>query len=156
MHSRLVRIAALTMVAIAACSTADEETGTVEDTPEDTDVPETLASLNDLEWRLVSFGEHDPLPQDVEITAAFTDGRVSGSGGCNRYNAEYVVTGAGIEISEIMGTRMACPEPAASLETEYFGALVEAELFVLDGDRLTIKSRAGDVLTYEASGVVIP
>jgi len=58
------------------------------------------------------------------------DGRISGSGGCNRYSAAVLETGpGGLSIGPAASTKMACPDPAGGFEDRYFSALQEAHRF---------------------------
>ncbi len=59
------------------------------------------------------------------VTAEFSeDGRVFGSGGCNRYQATYQSEGDALLIDPAMSTRMACPDPEImEQETHYFALL---------------------------------
>src|SRR6478672_11799752 len=79
-------------------------------------------------WELVAFGQPDGDVEDTRgtnITASFNvDGRVSGSGGCNRYSGSYTVgKGGALELQGFMTTRMACLEPIMGRELRYLKAL---------------------------------
>jgi heat shock protein HslJ len=84
-------------------------------------------SLSDLdgEWRLVRFGA-DAVPEDVEITAQFTDGAVAGRAACNRYTGGVTagdMPGA-LSLSGPMAmTRMMCPPMLMEWEQRYAQAL---------------------------------
>ena len=85
-------------------------------------------SLDDLmgtSWVLTDFNlNNDPVQGDTAITAAFADGNVSGSAGCNNYNAAVSSdSGQTLTIGPSMSTMMACEEPAMSQETKYLAAL---------------------------------
>lgn len=90
----------------------------------------SLVDLEGVTWRLVHLGRNVGVPEGVKVTAVFGDGKVSGSGGCNRYSA--AVTGAGpmeFSIGPAASTRMACPDPAGGFEDRYFSALQAANRF---------------------------
>ena len=54
-----------------------------------------------------------------EITATFDEGRrLSGSAGCNNYNAAYTTEGDTIEILAPSSTKMACLEPEGVMDQE--------------------------------------
>ena len=58
------------------------------------------------------------------ISAAFANGQVSGSAGCNNYNATVSSEGGqALTIGPAISTMMACEEPAMSQETKYLSAL---------------------------------
>ena len=90
----------------------------------------SLADVKGVTWRLARLGRNEPVPEGVNVTAVFGDGRVSGSGGCNRYSAGVVETGPqGFSIGPAASTRMACPDPAGGFEDRYFSALQTANRF---------------------------
>lgn len=80
-----------------------------------------------------------------KVTATFgADGALSGSGGCNTYNASYTITGSDqITIGEVASTMMACPEPAMQIEQEYFSALGNVATYQIDGNTLTLRDADG-------------
>lgn len=80
----------------------------------------------------------DALP-DVEATATFEDGRVSGNSSCNRYGAGYTLVGNRLSISPgMMSTMMACPEPLMRQEAQFQAALAAAASYSIEGTALTI------------------
>jgi heat shock protein HslJ len=90
----------------------------------------SLADVKGIPWRLSRLGRNERVPEGVKITAVFGDGRVSGSGGCNRYSAGIVETGPlEFSIGPAASTRMACPDPAGGFEDRYFSALQAANRF---------------------------
>lgn len=90
----------------------------------------SLADLDGVVWRLARLGRNESVPEGVKVTAAFGDGRVSGSGGCNRYSAAVVETSPlGFSIGPAASTKMACPDPAGGFEDRYFSALQSATRF---------------------------
>jgi heat shock protein HslJ len=90
----------------------------------------SLADLQGVTWRLARMGRNERVPEGVKATAVFGDGRVSGSGGCNRYSASVVETDPpGFSIGPAASTKMACPEPAGGFEDRYFSALQAANRF---------------------------
>jgi heat shock protein HslJ len=92
---------------------------------------------------------------DAEITAVFgEDGSLSGSAGCNDYNASYTVTGDAMTVSAPATTRMMCAEPAGVMdqETAYLAALTMAASYSIVGDELDIADAEGNtLLTYTAA-----
>ena len=90
----------------------------------------SLADVRGVTWRLSRLGRNGRVPEGVKVTAVFGDGRVSGSGGCNRYSAAVVETGPlEFSIGPAASTRMACPDPAGGFEDRYFSALQAANRF---------------------------
>ena len=114
-----------------------------------------LSPLSDTFWYLVSIGDN-PLLSYTEITAGFevdedgTTGRVSGSSGCNAYNAGI---GVNFAVGPIVTTQKACPHDVMQQEGGYLDWLSKAYGFSRAGDRLLI-STANGVLTYQSSPVL--
>jgi hypothetical protein len=81
----------------------------------------------------------------TEITARFEGGRLSGTGGCNRYFAGYTLRGEAIEIDPPASSMMACPEPPGVMEQEsaYLAALPTARTYRVEGDRLLLETAGG-------------
>ncbi len=92
---------------------------------------------------------------NTEITASFgADGTVSGSAGCNRYNAGYQVDGTGISIGLPIATRRFCAEPEGVMaqEQEYLAALGTAATYRMTGDRMEMRTAEGSIVaTFEVT-----
>ncbi len=105
-------------------------------------------------WTLVGF-ETDAgvIPAAVAAaTLAFAAdgekaGRLSGSGGCNRYFASYTLTGGRLTIGSMGSTRMMCGPDRMAQEDRFFQALQAAERYELRGDELLI-AYAGGMLRF--------
>jgi len=106
--------------------------------------PSDLESLAGTEWKLMTLGS-DGAIQTHEPTLAFDEGnRISGTGSCNRFTGTVTVSGKSIAVSPLASTRMACQEALSRQEAKYFGALQQAEWFMLAGGTLTIYTKAMD------------
>ncbi|MDH4067071.1 MAG: META domain-containing protein, partial [Acidobacteriota bacterium] len=104
---------------------------------------ETIAGA---EWVLRAWDLDEPAPAAPEVTLMVDGDRLSGSSGCNRYNATVKAGEAPGELSigPMMSTRMACPEPEMAVETRFgrqMGAVRKMQFVV---GRL--------VLTFEKNG----
>jgi len=103
-------------------------------------------------WSLVTQGGETVDPT-LGISATFADdGTVSGSGGCNQYNATYTVDGDTIAIGPIAATRMACAPHIGDAEAAYFTALESAMGFVVGGADLIIATADGSTLEFQVQG----
>ncbi len=71
------------------------------------------------------------------------DGTFATSVGCNAMRGKAEIQGEHLAIGPMASTRMACPEPIASLETAYVRALQQAALFRRDGETLTLRDANG-------------
>ncbi len=97
------------------------------------------SSLAGTQWTLESIGNAS-ISGGGRITLKFgSDGRASGSGGCNSYSGAYREQGGRLSFSRIISTRRACVEQTLThQEQRYLEALETATRFKLSGDRLTI------------------
>ena len=79
---------------------------------------------------------------DAEVTAVFgTDGRLSGSAGCNTYSAPYTVDGNKIKIGLAISTMMMCAQPIMEQEQQYLAAIQQAATYNIQGTRLELRER---------------
>ena len=85
------------------------------------------------------------------VSAQFSsDGSLTGTSGCNRYNASYTVKGSSMTISQPAGTLIACAAPVMRVEQAYLARLPKAQSFSIDGSVLTIDTGGGQSLVYDA------
>ncbi|MEM7588534.1 MAG: META domain-containing protein [Acidobacteriota bacterium] len=90
-------------------------------------------------WRLIEFltGDASTPPIDgTELTAIFTEDALSGSGGCNQFNAKYLIKEPNqISIFDLASTKKFCEQPPGIMkqEEEYFQRLKGANQFFLGG-----------------------
>ncbi len=80
------------------------------------------------------------------ITVNFgSDGRVSGSGGCNTFTGSYVASGDTITISQLVSTEMMCMEPTGVMdqEAQLLAALTSAATYRRDGNKLELRTADG-------------
>jgi heat shock protein HslJ len=113
-------------------------------------VPERPASgsgtpLVGTAWRLTSLTGHDPAALasiNRPVVMRFRSDEVSGSSGCNGFGGTYTIDRGRIVFGPLMGTMMACPQPAMSIEQAVRKALTGAVPYTLAGDTLTFISAA--------------
>jgi heat shock protein HslJ len=94
-------------------------------------------------WRLANMTEvNSPMPMlpssDNVPTAEFADGRIFGSGGCNRFMGSYQTEGTQLSIGPLASTFMACEPPVIAQETRYLTALQGAQNYEVNPQGLTI------------------
>ena len=118
-------------------------------------MPIEPASLTSTNWLLTSYnngkGGMQSVIIDTEITANFSeDGTMSGSAGCNQYNASYEATEDTISIGVAASTEMACMEPEGIMEqeTQYLKSLQNAAVYNIRDDRLEIRDANGSGVAY--------
>lgn len=87
------------------------------------------------------------------LTMAVTADRVTGSTGCNTYDAAISVAGDGrLDITELAVTEIGCEPAVMEVEAAMLSALTSIDRFDLDGDRLTLSNHDGtDQLVMSAS-----
>ena len=89
----------------------------------------------------------------VVPSAAFTDGTVFGTTGCNTYRASYTLDGDSFEIGE--PTLIACPPPVDEFERAYLDALGQVASWEIDGEELVLSDADGnELLRYEVASIV--
>ena len=95
------------------------------------------------EWQLKLL-DGEPLPDDAEVTANFTDDQILGYAPVNQYFASYEVEEDAMSFSEIGRTLMAGPDHLMEAENAFMAALEETRsLRVMEG-RLELIDEAGE------------
>jgi heat shock protein HslJ len=72
------------------------------------------------------------------------DGRVHGSGGCNRYFGTSTIAAAQLSFGPLGATKMACVPALMDQESRFFQALASAERWSFDEHGLLLIHSAGD------------
>jgi heat shock protein HslJ len=101
----------------------------------------SLADLAGTEWVLSRLDANEPLATQPEITLVFDGDRISGKSACNSYFAGVKETGelpGNLHVSNIGGTRMACPEEVMALENRYLEALGKVTRFSFMAGKLAL------------------
>ncbi|PZV11610.1 MAG: hypothetical protein DCF22_14135 [Leptolyngbya sp.] len=98
-------------------------------------------------WRLANMtqpGSPMPMLPSTEQTVEFSAGRISGSGGCNRFNGTYRTPPTQtnqLSIGTLATTFMACEEAITTQETRFLTALQAAQRYEVNRDGLQITYR---------------
>ncbi|MBW4582697.1 MAG: META domain-containing protein [Tildeniella nuda ZEHNDER 1965/U140] len=101
----------------------------------------TPSDLLNTEWLLEDLGGSGVI-DNLQTTLSFDSGdRLSGQGGCNRYNAPVKLVGNRLTVSAIASTKKLCPPAVMNQENRYFQALQNAQRFRLEGSYLLIDSQ---------------
>jgi len=109
--------------------------------------------LSGTAWLLTSLGGKKPLAE-TDVTARFAGGRISGSTGCNSYDAGYASYARRLRLtSPIAATRMACADPVMKQESAYLAALASVRSHALDRNKgkLTLAGGNGKALLVYAA-----
>jgi len=123
---RLVTIA----VALAGCQSTP---------PVGADSP--LVGTAWLAWDINGRGPGDK----TYATLVFNPGRISGSGGCNRFSGVLDVKADAWQASDIALTRMECAPELMKEEASFIGALEAARSHKIEGGVLTLLDESGAV-----------
>jgi putative lipoprotein len=98
-----------------------------------------MDALKGKTWTLEQFDDGSPAPVERAITAIFEEGKISGSGGCNRYSAPVISSSPGaLTVGAIAATKMACAGPAGGNEQRYFAALRKVDHYSLEEGGLVL------------------
>ena len=84
-----------------------------------------------------------------QTTRAFdAEGRVAGSGGCNRYFGPVTIEGSTIRFGDLGATRMACVPALMDQEQKFFDALAATRSYRFDdpGNKLVFLGEDGTTL----------
>jgi len=110
-------------------------------------------SLDGTQWRLTGWSLGSLSASDFAISADFAGGRISGSGGVNRFGGPYQIgPGDAFSARPLASTRMAGPEPAMRAESGYLGLLEKAKSYKLTDGKLILYDEGGnEALTFEAA-----
>jgi heat shock protein HslJ len=117
-----MRIAALALLAVAACATVDPTVPLLQDTAPPPAVAATNGAnwlLPGTTWRLAAIdGRRFPAPVTVTLTR---DGRIEGQAPCNRFTADYTGRWPDLTFDAVTATELACDDLA--LERAFFAAM---------------------------------
>lgn len=106
-------------------------------------------------WVLASFG--DPagptaVSEGLEVTLQMdmAANRVSGKAACNNFNGSFTSNDDGLQIGNLATTKMACPDPAAQMETTFLELLAAANNFEIKEGQLIMTTSTGQQLVFNA------
>ena len=89
---------------------------------------------------------------DVGVDAEFDGSTISGTSGCNRYNAPFEAQGSQISFGEIAGTLKICGEPQDGTETRYLQLLAEVGSFRISGRSMSMNDTSGTPVLQFSQG----
>jgi len=159
--SRALVLPAVVLAALCGCGSADRgapaaaDDGASSASQAEAAAPTAPAGPAELTaggWRLETLGAASPVP-GTEVSVVFAaDGRITGTGGCNRFSGSYETgEGGALSFSPLAATRMACPPEITSQEDSFFVALGRVTRFDIEGDRLSLAASDGSrVLRFVA------
>ena len=112
----------------------------------------SATSLTGVTWTVTALSGVNVDPS-VPMTGTFgTDGKLTGSGGCNNYTANYTASGSNLTIDSPSSTMMTCTEVVNQQESEYLYLLENSSTYNIKGSTLTIKDSTGQAIIEYTSG----
>lgn len=108
------------------------------------------ASLVGPEWRLdtlITGDSAQSLVAGSAVTLTFAEDGLSGSGGCNSYQAGWSGDETTLSVAAIGSTKMACVDAGiSSQETQYIELLQATTSYAIEGNRLTLTGPDGSLV----------
>lgn len=107
--------------------------------------------LSGTRWNVVNYNNGTGIVTLLAGTAINMEfganGQVTGSSGCNNFNAGYSVNGSALSIGAPGGTQRVCPEPQGVMDQEarFLAALRSAASFRIVGNQLEISNGGGQI-----------
>ena len=77
------------------------------------------------------------------VSAQFDGTTISGTAGCNSYNASYEASGSDISFGPIAATKKICPEDEQSTEDRYLQLLAEIGTYEVSGRSMSMNDTEG-------------
>ena len=108
-------------------------------------LPGAAPDLEGSGWRAMLVAGHQPIA-GREPFLRFSDGKVTGSGGCNQIGGRATIDGGRIAFTELSGTAMGCDARINDIEGLFMTALLQAEALRLDGGNLVIAGTGGEIV----------
>jgi heat shock protein HslJ len=108
-------------------------------------------SLENRPWQVTAYnngkGGFTSVIIGSELSMLYEDGTVSGSAGCNNYNAPYELDGESITVGPAATTRKFCGDPEGIMdqETQFLEALQSVAVYTIDGDSLEMRTAEGSL-----------
>lgn len=115
------------------------------------------ASPHNVLWTLTSLqvnGQTYALVLKVPVTLTFheTSQTITGSSGCNSYQATYQQQNSQVRFHDFASTAVGCLGPVGEQENLYLQALSHAETLLVSGNAMTITGADGkDILRFSSS-----
>jgi putative lipoprotein len=104
------------------------------------------------EWIVEDIGGRGVVGR-ARVSIAFDgQGRISGSGGCNRLVGGYTLDGASLRFGQMAGTMMACEPPLGEQEQRFHAALAEVRAWRIENGLLHLTNGAGATVIRAARG----
>jgi putative lipoprotein len=86
-------------------------------------------------WHAESIRRRGVIPNIQTVIDIAADGKVTGSGGCNRIRGGMTINEARISFGPMISTKMACAPAVMNQESDFLSALGDARLWRIDEQR---------------------
>ncbi|MDQ2634020.1 MAG: YbaY family lipoprotein [Pseudomonadota bacterium] len=118
------------------------------------DAGATPATLFDTTWIAEDINGGGVIDNAQSTFSVTADGKVTGSGACNRFFAEAEIKDDRITIGKAGASMMACPEAVMDQEQKFFAALEKAASYRIDGDGklFLVDANGVDLVRFSAEG----
>lgn len=115
---------------------------------------DTAIELEDSQWQLVQYvntaGDTIDRLQGSIVEMRLSDGKLSGTAGCNRYFAGYSIDGKNLTFAQPIGASMKlCPPLLMEQEQAYLGLLNKVDTYQIDNTTLVLLNTERAVLKFE-------
>lgn len=116
------------------------------------------APLEGTRWKLsgITTGEStSSVPTGVDPAITIADGRIAFDAQCNSVGGEVVITDTTLDVTNVIGTLMACEDPRGAMEALLIKTISGTVNYLINGDILTIDGAEGTSLefTVDADGM---
>lgn len=109
---------------------------------------ETTVDLNGTAWTASAING-EPV-EHSEITAIFSNGRMAGSAGCNRYSGPYETSGTDITFPQaFISTLMACEQDTMEQERRFLQALETVTGYEAADGTLTFRADDSNIIVFD-------
>jgi heat shock protein HslJ len=99
---------------------------------------EPASLLKGSDWVVTELAGRAALPEPLMTVTFSDDGRVSGSASCNRFGADWQLSGEGLTIGKGMSSMMACEERVMQQEQSFLAAMQSVARFSRPSDRVLV------------------
>lgn len=114
----------------------------------------SVNNLKDTSWQLVTLKEKNvgsiTVDNDSKISVSFTNNRISGFSGVNRYSGGYKLSNDSISVSQLSVSLMLGSRSAMDVEDRFLRILGSAKKVKQDKDTLILENSKGDTLTFRS------
>lgn len=142
-------VPAMAVLALGACA-GTQESAVAPEAGVSADAPAS-GPLDGSRWKLAeaSAGQLATLERARQVTMEFAEGRVSGYGGCNRYQSGYTVSGHRLDIGQVASTMMYCEGEGNQVEQALHELLRKPFVMTREADALRLTAPDGTRLRLE-------